>query len=353
MNKFFSCILALLGLNAFSACSNTLYDNVSVSDFAALLTHPDVQLLDVRTASEYTEGHLEGARNLDVHDSMFVEKALQLLDAEKPVLVYCRSGRRSADAASRLAANGFSVTNLTGGIMAWEQAHMTVTTSTAEVDVFRTPGGKVVRLHAFMHASMRIDFDGTEIEIDPVGQMGDRSTDYASLPEARYIFITHEHHDHFDPKAISLLTADDTQVITNARCGEMLGYGTVMANGERLELSELIAVEAVPAYNNTEGHTQFHPQGRDNGYILTLDGLRIYIAGDTEDIPEMSAIKDIDIAFLPCNQPYTMTPEQLVRAARMVRPHVLFPYHYSQTDVTPLPTLLKDDQIEVRIRHYE
>ena len=98
-----------------------------------------------------------------------------------------------------------------------------------------------------------------------------------------------------------------------------------------------IKVEAVPAYNTTEGHLQFHPKGRDNGYILTLDGLRIYVAGDTEDIPEMADIKDIDIAFLPCNQPYTMTTDQLVKAAKMVKPKVLFPYHYGQTDVSGLP----------------
>ena len=106
-------------------------------------------------------------------------------------------------------------------------------------------------------------------------------------------------------------------------------------------------------YNYTEGHTQFHPKGRDNGYILTVDGLRIYIAGDTEDIPEMSAIKNIDIAFLPCNQPYTMTPDQLVKAARTIKPKVVFPYHYGQTDVSGIPGQLRGDGIDVRIRHYE
>jgi L-ascorbate metabolism protein UlaG (beta-lactamase superfamily) len=126
-----------------------------------------------------------------------------------------------------------------------------------------------------------------------------------------------------------------------------------MANGETLRLTDDITVEAVPAYNTTEGHQQFHPKGRDNGFILTIDGLRIYIAGDTEDIPEMADIKEIDIAFLPCNQPYTMTTDQLVRAAKIIKPKVVFPYHYSQTDVSQLPAQLKDEGIEVRIRHYE
>ena len=133
----------------------------------------------------------------------------------------------------------------------------------------------------------------------------------------------------------------------------MLGSGKVMANGDKLQLADDITVEAVPAYNITEGRQQYHPKGRDNGYILTIDGLRIYIAGDTEDIPEMASVSDIDIAFLPCNQPFTMTTDQLVRAARIVKPKVLFPYHYGQTDVSKLPSQLQGDGIDVRIRHYE
>ena len=133
----------------------------------------------------------------------------------------------------------------------------------------------------------------------------------------------------------------------------MLGSGEIMANGDQLQIADDIKVEAVPAYNYSEGRTQFHPKGRDNGYILTVDGLRIYIAGDTEDIPEMASVKDIDIAFLPCNQPYTMTTEQLVKAAKTIKPKVLFPYHYGQTDVTNVPSQLQADGINVRIRHYE
>ncbi|MBO6025327.1 MAG: MBL fold metallo-hydrolase [Bacteroidales bacterium] len=224
---------------------------------------------------------------------------------------------------------------------------------TYEVDTFTTKSGKTVKFHALVHASMRIEYDGKEIQIDPVTKLGEKTIDYAAMPKADYLFITHEHFDHFDTTAIQLLSGNNTQLITNQRCAEMLGYGTVMANGDKLQLADDIILEAVPAYNTTEGHQQFHPKGRDNGFVLTLDGLRIYIAADTEDIPEMAEIKDIDIAFLPCNQPYTMTVEQLVHAARMFKPKVLFPYHYGQTDVSSLPSLLKDDGIEVRIRHYE
>jgi L-ascorbate metabolism protein UlaG (beta-lactamase superfamily) len=222
-----------------------------------------------------------------------------------------------------------------------------------EVDTFTTSSGKSVKIHALVHASMRIEYDGIEIEIDPVSKLGEKSIDYASMPQADYIFITHEHFDHLDTTAIKMLSDDDTQLITNQRCADMLGYGTVMANGDILQLADDITVEAIPAYNTSEGHQDFHPKGRDNGFILTLDGLRIYIAGDTEDIPEMADIKDIDIAFLPCNQPYTMTVDQLVNAARTIKPKVLFPYHYGQTDVSNIQALLECDCIEVRVRHYE
>ena len=223
---------------------------------------------------------------------------------------------------------------------------------TYEVDVFKTKNGKEVRFHALVHASIRIEYDGQEIEIDPVTKLGNRTIDYTAMPKADYLLVTHEHGDHFDKEAIRLLTDDKTQLVMNKRCVEMYGSGQAMVNGQSLMLND-IKLEAVPAYNTTEGHLQFHPKGRDNGYILTLDGLRIYIAGDTEDIPEMQDIKDIDIAFLPCNQPYTMTPDQLIRAAKVIKPKVLFPYHYGKTDVSTIPALLKDEGIDVRIRHYE
>ena len=226
-------------------------------------------------------------------------------------------------------------------------------TETYEVDVFKTKSGKTIKFYALMHSCIRIEFDGKEIEIDPVSKLRDRVVDYAAMPKADYIFVTHEHADHYDAAAIRLLSAEKTQLITNKRCADMFGSGTVMQNGDKAQIADGISVEAVPAYNTTEGHLQFHLKGRDNGYILTLDGLRIYIAGDTEDIPEMAEIKDIDVAFLPCNQPYTMTPEQLVRAAKTIKPKVLFPYHYGQTDVGVIPSQLEGEGIDVRIRHYE
>ena len=222
-----------------------------------------------------------------------------------------------------------------------------------ETDVFNTKSGKTVTFHALVHASIRIQYDGKEIQIDPVPKLGNKTIDYAAMPKANYLFVTHEHGDHFNQDAIKILSGEKTRLIMNQRCADMYGSGEVMKNGDKLQIADNFTIEAVPAYNITEGHTQFHPKGRDNGYILTIDGLRIYIAGDTEDIPDMSNIKDIDIAFLPCNQPYTMTPEQLVRAARIIKPKVLFPYHYGQTDLSGVPEQLHNDGIDVRIRHYE
>ena len=221
-----------------------------------------------------------------------------------------------------------------------------------QTDTFKTKGGKEVVITAIKHASLRIQYDGLEIQVDPVAEYAP-ATDYSKFPKADVILVTHEHFDHFDRDAIAALRKDGTQIVANPAVQKMLGSGTALANGESHALPKGIALDAVPAYNTTPGRTQFHPKGRDNGYVLTIDGLRVYIAGDTEDIPEMAKIKDVDVAFLPCNQPYTMTPEQVAKAARTIKPTVLFPYHYSQTRVKRVAELLADTSIEVRIRTYQ
>ena len=350
MKKIFTCLLATLGLT--TACGQANYENTDVKGFAELMNDPNAVVLDVRTADEFKEGHLGGALNIDQAQSDFIQKVKETLTTDRTIAVYCRSGRRSANAAERLAAEGYKAVNLKGGILAWKEEQMPVTTDNYEVDVFKTKSGKTVKFHALVHASIRIEYDGKEIEIDPVTKLGNKTIDYSAMPKADYIFVTHEHGDHFDKEALKLLTTDKTQLVMNKRCADMYGPCLVLQNSQSATLGD-IKVEAIPAYNTSEGRTQFHPKGRDNGYILTIDGLRIYIAGDTEDIPEMQDIKDIDIAFLPCNQPYTMTPEQLVKAAKTVKPKVLFPYHYGQTQVKRIVPQLKDSGIDVRIRHYE
>ena len=351
MKKIVSCLLAMLGLT--SACGQQNFENTDIQGFSKLMTNPEVVLLDVRTETEYAEEHIEGAVLIDQKQDDFMEKAKTMLPIDKTIAVYCRSGRRSANAAGKLADVGYKCVNLKGGIMAWKEAGKPVCTDTYEVDVFQTPNGKILKFYALTHASIRIQYDGKEVEIDPVTKLGNKAIDYSSMPKADYLLVTHEHFDHFNQEAIKLLTGDKTRFITNKRCAEIYGSGEVMKNGDKIQVDDNFMIEAVPAYNITEGRTQFHPKGRDNGFILTVDGLRIYIAGDTENIPEMADIKDIDVAFLPCNQPYTMTTEQLVKAAKMIKPKVLFPYHYGQTDISDIPAQLKAEGIEVRIRHYE
>ena len=222
-----------------------------------------------------------------------------------------------------------------------------------KVDEFTTKSGKKVTFTCIKHASIRINYNGTEIQVDPVGFGVQPTTDYNQVPKANIILSTHEHKDHFDREAITCIRTPATSIYSNTAVYNMFRNSIPLKNGDSIKYAPDIKIEAVPAYNYTEGRTQFHPQGRDNGYILTLEGLRIYIAGDTEDIPEMEQIKDIDIAFLPCNQPYTMTVDQLVKAAKTIQPKVLFPYHYSQTPVSQAVMKLAGSGIDVRIRDYQ
>ena len=180
MKKMINCMLAMLGLT--TACGQGNFENADVTAFAELMAEPNVTVLDVRTAAEYAEGHLEGAVLIDQGKDDFMEKALSALSKEKTVAVYCRSGRRSANAAGRLAAEGYRCVNLKGGIIAWKEAGGAVTTDTYEVDVFKTKNGKTVKLHALMHACIRIEYDGREIEIDPVAKLRDRTVDYTAMP---------------------------------------------------------------------------------------------------------------------------------------------------------------------------
>ncbi len=219
-------------------------------------------------------------------------------------------------------------------------------------DTFQTPGGKTVVINHIKHASIHIEYDGMHIYIDPVGNTVEPKTDMALLPKATFILLTHEHQDHYDPVGLPQLWTQGTIIYSCPRVIEKLHRGVILNNGDSTEYRGM-KVKAVPAYNTTPGREQFHPKGRDNGYIIELDGLRIYVAGDTEDIPEMAELGPIDIAFLPCNQPYTMTVEQLERAARTINPTVLFPYHYGETSIGQVRMRLAGSGIDVRIRDYK
>ena len=222
-----------------------------------------------------------------------------------------------------------------------------------KTDTFQTPTGKTVTITHIKHASIEINFDGTEIQVDPVVDGALPMTNYSAFPKASVILVTHEHQDHFDRHAVMTLSHPATVVYEPASVYNRWFNGFSISNGDSVYINEHIQLKAVPAYNTTPGREQYHPKGRDNGYILMLDGFRIYIAGDTEDIPEMAELGPIDVAFLPCNQPYTMTPEQLVRAAKTIRPRVLFPYHYSDTPISKVSMLMSGSGIDTRIRNYK
>ena len=267
---------------------------------------------------------------------------------------------RGSNQVERRLGTGVTVHHTEDDVVNWLNVVFAATAASAttgdaldfQTDTFKTKEGKAVTITAIKHASLRIQYDGLEIQVDPVAKYAPE-TDYSKFPKADVILVTHEHFDHFDRDTIATLRKDGTEIVANPAVQKMLGFGTALANGESRVLAKEINLDAVPAYNTTPGHTQFHPKGRDNGYVLTIDGLRIYIAGDTEDIPEMSALKDIDVAFLPCNQPYTMTPEQVAKAARTIKPKVLYPYHYSSTPIKNVVELLAGSGIDVRIRNYQ
>ena len=227
--------------------------------------------------------------------------------------------------------------------------------STFPVETLTTESGKAINITLFKHASLAIKYDGTEIYIDPVTKIGNLAIDYSTMPKADFILITHEHGDHLDASAIAELKKADTRVILNGKSEEQLGYGESIANNESITLRPSITLESVPAYNTTPGREKFHPKGNGNGYILDIDGTRIYIAGDTEDIPEMVKFKDIDLAFLPVNQPYTMTVDQAEKAALAIKPGILIPYHFGATPIEELKKRLdaNNSGIDVRIRPME
>ena len=219
--------------------------------------------------------------------------------------------------------------------------------------MIRTTGGEL-EMFFVGHGTLMFKYNDLVIHIDPVT----READYDEMPDADLILVTHEHGDHLDVSAIDRIMKSDTRVVMTQKCLDQLEdfEATVMRNGDRTTLLG-IGIEAVPAYNivhQRPGGTAFHPKGEGNGYVLTFGDTRILVAGDTENTPELKALKDIHIAFLPMNLPYTMTPEMVADVARSIRPRILYPYHYGNTDPQELVTLMKDEpDTEVRIRQLQ
>ena len=226
--------------------------------------------------------------------------------------------------------------------------------ATYPTDTLTTKNGSQLTITFFNHASLAIETEGRHIYIDPISQYAD----YASLPKADLILLTHSHYDHLDSAAVAALSTAATTVVSFRSSSETLGGKCLtMKPGDTLAPRDYLSIEAVPAYNTSDDRQQFHPREREDcGYVLTIGGTRIYIAGDGENTPEMKALHGIDIAFLPVNQPYTMTVDQAVDAVKAIRPAIFYPYHYGEveekTDIDRLSRELTDIT-EIRIRPME
>jgi L-ascorbate metabolism protein UlaG (beta-lactamase superfamily) len=216
------------------------------------------------------------------------------------------------------------------------------------VDRINTSAG-IVDLHFIGHGSLMFSVKDYIIYFDPVRSLGN----YDDAPKADLILVTHEHYDHLDIDLINDLRKPSTVLLCNKNSAEKIPWAKIMKAGDKTVVNN-ITIEAIPAYNivNMRAPGQpFHPKGVGNGYILTIGDKRFYVAGDTENTPEMKALKNIDVAFLPMNLPYTMTPEMVADAAKSFNPKILYPYHYGDTNTDILVNLLKGTDIIVRIRN--
>lgn len=196
------------------------------------------------------------------------------------------------------------------------------------------------------HASFVMRWNGLTVAVDPVGD----AQRYDALPRPDLILVTHRHGDHFDADLVRHLAGERTVIITPADVAEAIPANDPVAlhNGETTA-AHGITVTAVPAYNRTDDRLKFHPRGRDNGYLLDLAGFHVYVSGDTEDIPEMADLGEIDVAFLCMNLPWTMSVEQAATAVGMIRPRILYPYHYRNRGgvLADLDALVVDAEVRV------
>ncbi len=221
-------------------------------------------------------------------------------------------------------------------------------------DILTTKDGSQLIITFFKHASLALEINGEHIYIDPA----DGFADYEHLPKADVILITHSHSDHLDRKAIAKIYQLSTDIICDKSSATDLEYKhTILTPGANAALRGYIELETVAAYNTSEGHLNFHPKDRqDNGYVISVGGTNIYIAGDTEMTKEMLALKSIDILFLPVNQPYTMTVDQAIKTVKVLNPSIFYPYHYGEVEEkTDTNRLVNELQgiTEVRIRPME
>ena len=220
---------------------------------------------------------------------------------------------------------------------------------TALLSVESFADGDGITFTPIEHATMVIQTKDVTIYIDPVGD----AKLFKGFPKPDIVMITDIHHDHLNPEVLSSLKKESTIIIGPQAVVSELKYGVVINNGETKKIGT-IKVEAIPMYNTTEERLNFHPKGRGNGYVITLNKKRVYISGDTEDIKEMRSLKDIDYAFVCMNLPYTMTVDQAVSAVLEFKPKVVYPYHYRGkgmfSDITRFQHMVSSNKgIKVRL----
>ena len=195
-----------------------------------------------------------------------------------------------------------------------------------------------LQIEVFGHASVLFTINGKNIYLDPYGEV----CSFEGKAPADLILITHNHYDHYDEKAFSKITTPKTLFIVSSDVPKVNSKYTVLQNEEACDY-EGIHIKAIAAYNvkNMRSDGQpFHPRGVGNGYIMYFNGFTVYIAGDTELIPQMKSVTYSDIAFLPKNLPYTMSDDEFIEAANLIKPKFLYPYHYDDIDVSKLKKFL-------------
>ncbi|HEY0283603.1 MAG TPA: MBL fold metallo-hydrolase [Rhizomicrobium sp.] len=206
-------------------------------------------------------------------------------------------------------------------------------------DTISTANGPV-EIHAVHHASLMLTWNGKHVLVDPapVSEAGDPAAAYRALPKPDEIVITHIHGDHFNVPIIEAVAGEDTVIVVPKEVYDALPAGLkaraeIMNNGDK-DVVDAIPIEAVPAYNTTPGRTKFHVKGAGNGYVLTFGDKRVYIAGDTEETPELAHLSGIDAAFLPMNLPYTQEVGAAAKWVKNFKPGVVYPYHFRNADGT-------------------
>ncbi|HTG43303.1 MAG TPA: MBL fold metallo-hydrolase [Verrucomicrobiae bacterium] len=269
--------------------------------------------------------------------------------ANRGILVAIRRNFRQNDFMEKIGLRGFRRRVLAFFVLITAFAFAFIGLAAAGPGIEKIPAaGGDIQLHPINHASFILEWNGKTIFVDPVGG----AEKFKGTPTL--ILVTDIHGDHLNAGTLKAVARENTiiiapEAVASQLPAELKSQVTVMANGERKEVQG-ISIEALPMYNLTPDRLKYHSKGRGNGYVLTLGGKRVYISGDTEDIPEMRALKNIDLAFVCMNLPYTMTVEQAASAVKEFKPKIVYPYHFRGSDTEKFKQLVGNASgVEVRL----